>query len=151
MSINHPVFYAVLMIIAGIGIPLMATINTNMGVRLQNPGLATVLLITVALISAVIVALVSPAQMEFSLPKATPKHFYLAGTLFMFYISTISWVAPKFGMGNAIIFVLLGQLISMCVIDHFGLFDAVQFSFNWKRLLGILLMITGIYLIVKRN
>ncbi len=151
MSINNPIFYSILMIFAGIGIPVMAALNSGLGLKLQNPGLATIILVIVALFSAVVVMLVTPGQNVFAIPRSTPFYFYLAGILFIFYISTISWVAPKFGFGNAITFILLGQLISMCVIDHYSLFNAVQYSFSWQRLIGILLMISGIYLIVKKG
>jgi transporter family-2 protein len=33
-------FYAVLMLFAGIGIPIMATLNSGLGVKLQSPALA---------------------------------------------------------------------------------------------------------------
>ena len=151
MSNNNPIFYAVLMIFAGMGIPVMAALNAGLGLKLQNPALATIILVTVALFAAIVVMFVTPGQISISLPRSTPFYFYMAGLLFIFYISTISWVAPKFGFGNAITFILLGQLISMCVIDHYGLFNAVQYAFSWQRLLGILLMISGIYLIVKRS
>ena len=151
MSINSPIFYAILMIFAGMGIPVMAALNAGLGGKLQNPGLATIVLVVVALFAATALMLVT-AGTSFTTPtKSTPVYFYMAGLLFIFYISSISWVAPKFGFGNAITFILLGQLISMCVIDHFSLFNAVQYAFSWKRLLGILLMISGIYLIVKRS
>jgi transporter family-2 protein len=38
----------------------------------------------------------------------------------------MTWVAPKFGVGNAICMVLLGQLISMAIIDHYGLLGALK-------------------------
>jgi transporter family-2 protein len=41
-----------------------------------------------------------------------------------FYVLTITWIAPTFGIGNAVFFVLLGQLVSAALIDHFGLFGA---------------------------
>ena len=147
---NHPVFYAILMIFAGMGIPVMAALNAGLGLKLQNPAFATITLVVVALFAAIVILIVSPGQMPTALPKSTPFYFYMAGLLFIFYISTISWVAPKFGFGNAITFILLGQLISMCVIDHYSLFNAVHYAFSWQRLVGILLMISGIYLIVKR-
>ena len=151
MNINSPIFYAVLMIFAGMGIPVMAALNAGLGGKLQNPALATIVLVIVALFAAIALMFVTAGISFTTPPKSTPMYFHMAGILFMFYISTISWVAPKFGFGNAITFILLGQLVSMCVIDHYSLFNAVQYSFSWKRLLGILLMLSGIYLIVKRN
>ena len=54
-----------------------------------------------------------------------PKHLFLAGLLVAFYVLSITWVAPRFGLGNAIMCVLLGQLISAAVIDQFGLMGAM--------------------------
>jgi transporter family-2 protein len=41
-----------------------------------------------------------------------------------FYVLSITYIAPTFGVGNAVFFVLLGQLVSAAIIDHFGLFGA---------------------------
>ena len=68
----------------------------------------------------------------------------------IFYILSITWVAPKFGVGNAVSFVLLGQIISMVVIDHFGLFGALQHSVSSQRFAGLALMIVGVFLTVRR-
>jgi transporter family-2 protein len=150
MNISNPVFYAIVMILAGTGIPIMAALNAGLGSRIQSPALATIILVVFALLASVVVLFLTPGQITLSLSSSTPIYYYLGGFLFIFYISTISWIAPKFGFANAITFIFIGQIISMCAIDHFGLFNAVQYSFNWQRLLGLLLMISGIFLIVKR-
>ena len=150
MNISNPIFYAVVMILAGTGIPIMAALNAGLGSRIQSPAFATIILVVFALLASVVVLFLTPGPITVSLPSSTPIYYYLGGFLFIFYISTISWIAPKFGFANAITFIFIGQIISMCAIDHFGLFNAVQYSFNWQRLLGLLLMISGIFLIVKR-
>lgn len=151
-SLNHPVFYACLMVVAGIGIPIMAAMNAGLGGKINNPALATVILLSVGLLFSITVFLISPSETTspvFTL--STPIYYYFAGLLFVFYISTITWVAPKFGIGNAVAFVLLGQLISMAVIDHFTLFNAISYPITWRRVIGLILMMTGIYLVVKKN
>ena len=62
----------------------------------------------------------------------------------------MTWVAPKFGVGNAVAFVLLGQLISMALIDHFAWFGAAQHTITAQRLLGLALMTAGVFLSVRR-
>jgi len=44
---------------------------------------------------------------------------------------------------------LLGQLISMSMIDHFGWFGAVQHALTPQRLLGLALMAAGVFLSVR--
>ncbi len=150
-SINHPFFYAIIMIIAGIGIPLMAALNTGLGGKVQNPALATVILLTVGLFASVVVLFISGEEVSSPFRPTIPAYYYLSGFLFVFYISTITWVAPKFGIGNAIAFVLLGQLISMSVIDHFSLINSIHYPLTWQRTIGLLLMMAGVYMVVKRH
>jgi transporter family-2 protein len=50
-----------------------------------------------------------------------------------------------FGVGNAIFFVLLGQLISAGLIDHFGVFGATISPLTLTRSLGIALMGLGVW------
>ena len=138
------------MIVAGFGIPVMATLNASLGNKAQNPALATVILLAVGLVAAICVLIASRDPISSPFNTSTPFYYYFAGLLFVFYISCITWVAPKFGVGNAIAFILLGQLISMTLIDHFSLFNAINYPLTWQRLLGLLLMMGGVYLIVKR-
>ncbi len=58
----------------------------------------------------------------------------------------MTFIAPRFGVGNAIFFVLVGQLISAATIDHFGLFGAMRFPVDAKRIAGIALMVAGVWL-----
>ncbi len=75
-----------------------------------------------------------------------PKHLFLAGCFVAFYVVSITYVAPRFGLGNAIFFVLLGQLLSAAVIDYFGLFNAAETRLNAMRFAGQLVMAAGVWL-----
>tara|TARA_B100000787_G_scaffold6863_1_gene5144 strand:+ start:373 stop:654 length:282 start_codon:yes stop_codon:yes gene_type:complete len=79
----------------------------------------------------------------------TPQHLLLAGILVAFYVLSMTVIAPKFGVGNAIFFVLIGQLLSAATIYHFALFGAQSVALNWPRLSGLLLMATGVLLTQK--
>jgi transporter family-2 protein len=62
----------------------------------------------------------------------------------------MTWVAPRFGVGNAVAFVLLGQLISMALIDHFAWFDAAHYPITLQRVFGLVLMTAGVFFAVRR-
>jgi transporter family-2 protein len=137
--------YAAIMLIAGIGIPVLAALNAALGLRLGSPVSAGVVLFCVALLSASVVWVVSGAP---SMAKAVsaPKHLFLAGVLVAFYVLSITFVAPKFGVGNAVFFVLIGQLISAAAIDHFGLFGAKISPLTLTRAAGISVMALGVWI-----
>lgn len=137
--------YAFIMLLAGIGIPLLAALNAALGVRIGSPAAAALVLFVVAFSSCAVVVLVTgPAAL--GRVMEAPKHLLLAGVLIAFYVLTITYIAPHFGIGNAVFFVLLGQLISAAAIDHFGLFGARVSPLEPSRAIGIGLMAAGIFM-----
>ena len=54
---------------------------------------------------------------------AIPVRFYLGGLFVTFYVLSVTWIAPKVGLENAIFVVLLGQLVAASLIDHLALLD----------------------------
>lgn len=137
--------YALIMLIAGIGIPVLAALNAALGTRLGSPVAAAAILFVVALLSALLVLLFNNPRAVMGVMSA-PKHLLLGGCLVAFYVLTITYVAPKFGVGNAVFFVLLGQLISAAAIDHFGLFGAQISPLSLTRAGGIAVMATGVFI-----
>ena len=147
---NSPFAYALLMLVAGIGIPVMATLNGGLGVRLQSPALAATILFFVALVLAISYLITTEGFPEKIFPANVPVYFYFGGLFVLFYILTITWVAPRFGISNAIAFVLLGQLIAMSLIDHFGLMGVQKFTLSLRRLAGLSVMTVGVFLVLTK-
>lgn len=136
--------YAAVMLVAGIGVPVLAALNAALGVRLGSPTAAAVCLFTVALMgSATVLLITGPASL--STVVSAPRHLFLGGVLIAFYVLSITHIAPHFGVGNAVFFVLLGQLISAAAIDHFGLMGARVEPLNLTRAAGIALMTAGVF------
>lgn len=140
--------YALTMLVAGIGIPLLAALNAALGQHIGNPFATGVVLFGVALSIGVVAALVSDPSALVQVASA-PKHLFLAGVLIAFYVLSITYVAPHFGVGNAVFFVLLGQLISAALIDQFGLFGARVSPISLTRAAGIAVMAVGVWLTQK--
>lgn len=147
---HNTAFYIVLMLIAGLGIPTMAALNAGLGGRLQSPVLAVVILLVIALASALVLLLVTEGVPKTFYVPDTPWYLYMGGVLFVLYIFSVTWVIPHFGVANAIGVVLLGQIIAMCLIDHFGLFGAMKYEVTTGRFAGLLLMAAGLYLVVSQ-
>ena len=140
--------YAITMLAAGIGIPVLAAMNAALGRHLGAPMLAGAILLAVGFLTALVVALITGPGAIVKLASA-PRHLLLAGILVAFYVLSITAIAPKFGVGNAIFFVLIGQLLSAATIDHFGLFGTQPVVLSWSRLGGLLLMAAGVLLTQK--
>lgn len=137
--------HALIMLAAGIGIPVLAALNARLGANIGSPAAAAFVLFIVALSATCVVMLITgPAAL--AQLAGQPWHLFLAGLLVAFYVLSITYVAPHFGVGNAVFFVLLGQLVSAAMIDHFGLFGASQSPLTLMRAGGILVMAGGVAL-----
>lgn len=147
---NGPYIYAIIMLLAGLGIPVMAALNSSLGSKLQSPILAATILFTVAFLTALLVLSVTDGLPKNSPEKPIPWYLFFGGVLIIFYVLSITWIAPRFGITNAISFVLLGQLIAMTIIDHYGFVNMPQYSITRQRVLGLILMATGVLLVVNR-
>lgn len=136
---------ALIMLAAGIGIPVLAALNAQLGRVIGAPAAASVVLFAVAFLTALVVAIITGPGAIAKVATA-PKHLLLAGVLIAFYVLSITYIAPTFGIGNAVFFVLLGQLISAAIIDHFALFGAAQSPLTAMRAFGIAMMACGVFL-----
>ena len=137
--------YALIMLLAGIGIPILAALNAALGTRIGNPAAAATVLFLVALVASGLAFAVTGGH-GLERVAAAPRHLFLGGVLVAFYVLSITYIAPHFGVGNAVFFVLLGQLISAAAIDHFGLFGAQVTALSGARMGGIALMAAGVWL-----
>ncbi|PHZ86501.1 DMT family transporter [Paremcibacter congregatus] len=150
MSFWNTIFYVLLMCLAGMGIPIMATLNSSLGIKFESPALATTILFAVGVMASSGYLFISGSMPTSPFQQPIPIIFYCGGLFVVFYILSITRVAPKFGIGNTISIVLLGQLISMTIIDHYGLLGAPQNSISIQRIGGLFFMIVGVYLTVRR-
>lgn len=147
---NPSIILVILALLAGVMIPFQSAMNAQLGKALQSPYYSSLVVFIVAALGISIYILAS----RFVLPTTTqftsaPKWSYLGGVLGGTYILLIVITAPKLGIGNVTVMVLLGQVLAAVIIDQFGLLGATIHHINWQRLVGVALLIIGVYLIKK--
>ena len=128
----------------------MAALNSGLGAKLHSPTLATTILFFVGGAISLALFFLTGGMPKSVSQESIPLYFYFGGIFVTTYILGITWVAPRFGISNAISFVLLGQLISMVIIDHFGLLGAQYNPVTMQRILGLVFMVVGVFLTVRR-
>ncbi len=123
--------YITLSTLGGILIPIMAALSGGLGRTLDNPWVAAAIVSAGAFATVLAFTLITgSANVSWdALRQARPMQL-LAGLGFAFYLLSITWVGPRFGIGNAIMFVLGGQIVSSALIDHFGLLDRLVVESN---------------------
>jgi len=140
---------AALMFLTGIGIPMMAAFNAGLGQQLGSPIAATFVLFVVGVVLAGVILLATNSVPDISRFGFDRPYVYFGAVFILFYALSITWAAPRIGVGNAVFFVLLGQLVMAAAIDHFGLWGAIKSEITARRVSGIVLMAIGVYLAKK--
>jgi transporter family-2 protein len=69
---------------------------------------------------------------------------YAGGVIVGFYISSITFLAPRFGVGNAILFAVTAQLLTSASIDHFALAGATLRPLTTMRAVGLFIVVVGV-------
>ncbi len=141
---------AALMFLTGVGIPVLATFNAALGQQLGSPAAATFVLFVVGAIASGIVLMVAGGLPDAGRFTFERPDLYFAALFMLFYALSITWAAPRIGLGNAVFFVLLGQIVAAATIDHFGLWGAVKSELTGRRIAGIAVMALGVYLARKQ-
>lgn len=139
---------AIVLFVAGAGIPMMAALNSGLGIRLGNPAPAAFVLFLLATIVSFLIVLANPLPTRAEI-SSVPVYFYFGGLFVVFYVLAMTWIAPRFGIGNAIVVVLFGQLVAAAIIDHFALLGALKAPITPTRAVGIGLVLLGIFLARK--
>lgn len=143
-------FYLALVLLAGLGVPLQTASNSALGKQLGSPWHST---LAVFVIGAILVAMVFMAH-RYSLPNSSvisgaPWWSWLGAPLGVAYIFILIIAAPRLGMSTAVGIVIVGQLLGSVLIDHFGWLGFPVHQINWKRALGVLLLLSGVWLVKK--
>ena len=145
-------FLALLALVAGALIPVQAAANAALSKSLTGGVVASALTLfavagTVALAAVAITRTPLPSWNEF---RAAPIWSFVGGAIVATYVLTITFLAPRIGVGTAIACIVTGQILAALTIDHFGLMRSLQVPINASRALGGVLMIVGAFLALRR-
>ena len=81
--------------------------------------------------------------------QTLPWYMLFAGIFGLILYQTISVTLPRLGSTMMITLVIIGQLMTGMVIDHFGLMGVVVRPIDLPRILGLIVLLAGGYLISR--
>ncbi|HXC20426.1 MAG TPA: DMT family transporter [Steroidobacteraceae bacterium] len=141
------VSYALWAFAAGALIPLMAILNAGLARGVGGPIQAAVILFATGLVASLLVAATAAVRIpQLSAIAGIAPAQYAGGVIVAFYVLSITFLAPRFGVGNAILFAVTAQLFSSAVIDHFALAGAALRPLTTLRVVGLTIVISGVVL-----
>ena len=137
--------YALWAVMAGAFIPVMAVLNARLGKALGAPIHAVFVLFAVGLVATGAASLILTRRLPVpaALAVVAPANF-VGGLIVAFYILSITMLATRFGVGNAILFAMTAQIVTSAAIDHFGLFGMTLRPMTIVRAAGMAVLLVGL-------
>ncbi|MEL6656845.1 MAG: DMT family transporter [Bacteroidota bacterium] len=139
----------VLSFIVGIMVVIQGGLNAKLGVLLKNPLLATSAMFIVSTCFTAIAILLTVKQLpSVHQLKAVPLYLWFTGAAFSFAaVSLFYFLIPKLGISTAVAFGLFGQIFFSTVAAHYGWFGLPVEPIAKQKILGVMAMILGLFLI----
>lgn len=148
---KNDLFYLLLALWTGALIPVQAATNTAFSKSVGSASATGLMVFIVALASMIVFAMITRPTIPDRQQLATvPLYSYLGGIIVATYVVMITILVPKIGVGTAIGLIVTGQIFCAVAIDHFGLFNVVIRTITFTRFVGMLLMIAGVYLVMRK-
>jgi transporter family-2 protein len=141
-------FAAILALLAGVGLPTQAGINTQLALWTRSSISAALISFAVGTLalSIVIVTTATPLP-PWSSAATLPWWIWSGGLLGAFFVAASTFIAPQLGATTMLALILTGQIVASVLLDHFGLLGYPLHPLNLQRSLGLLLLIAGVVLI----
>ena len=80
---------------------------------------------------------------------AVPWYALGAGVVGLVIVGTIGYTIPRLGLTRAFTVIIAAQLIVAALLDHFGWLGAMSRPLDWSRLLGIGILVLGVWLTTR--
>ena len=141
---------AVLALAAGLTAAAQVAIFARFGDRVGTfPAVAFSCLVT-AVVAALVLLVATRSLGGYATAAAAPRWMWLGAVGGTFIVITITWAAPRIGTFATLALIIAGQLALGTIIDRFGLFGLQQIPLTPYRIAGIILLVTGALLALKR-
>lgn len=133
----------------GIMVVIQGGLNARLGILLNNTLLAT----SATLVMSASLTLLAVFMTVRQLPnlgqlQSVPTYMWFTGGALSFLAVTLFYyIIPRTGIATAVIFGLSGQIIFAAIAGHFGWFGMPVEPITFKKILGMMVMTSGIILI----
>jgi len=137
-------------LLIGMGVVIQSGANTQISQILGNPFIAGLISFTMGAICLLIINIVM--RSDFSVLSAqnvsqTRWWMWLGGLMGAFFITSVILIAPKIGPTQLFGLIIASQLTFSVVVDHYGWLGFQAQPVNIKKLIGVLFLMLGTFLI----
>ncbi len=138
----------ILMVIGGVAVAVQPSINARLA---EKTGFLQAATVSFA-VGTLILILISLMNGQGSFRRITEADWWqLTGGLFGAFFVTMTIVGvPRIGVTAVLALTIVSQLIAGLAMDHYGVFGMRGIPVDFKRMMGVVLLLIGVFLICRR-
>lgn len=145
------IFFYLLPVFAGIAITVQSGINSQLRSAIQHPVMAAFISFIVGTVALAVLLIFSKSALPELAQYSTAKWYQYSGGLLGAFVVTVTLIAvAQIGAANMFVLIIAGQLTTAVLMDHFGVLGMRENPVNLQKLIGILLVVAGAYIVNKK-
>lgn len=134
----------------GFAMTIQTAINTQLREQLNAPLQAALLSFFVGTIVLVVLVILQPVpKPSLTQLMGLPWYLWMGGFLGVYAISISIFTAPQLGFLTFSGLVIFGQIVMSMVLDHFGWLGVEKTPLHWQRIVGAMIIFTGVMLTLQ--
>ena len=135
--------YFILAFSMGLIMSIYLPMNSSVAKYLGSAVTANVTFFMVALLTSVLILLLSGQFTAVHHLKDVPAFLYLTGFISAFVVLGTTFLIPHIGARKFFILLIAGQIVMAIVVSHFGILESPKDPINIKKILGAVFVLTG--------
>lgn len=134
----------------GIGLAMQTAVNSQLRKFVESPFTASMVSFIVGTVFLTLAMIFSGTPLTIPLTVITnlPVWIWFGGMFGVIGLTTSILLFPKIGSIQASVMPILGMIVMGMLIDNFGWFHSFEQPFTSNRLIGVILLLIGIFLTV---
>jgi transporter family-2 protein len=152
--LNSAIFIGALgALLTGIAISIQSTISSRAGALIGDVRTGLLTNFIGGLIAGILVLVLLPREgiQQWKVSGSILSFIALSGLLGIFIITGISFSLQRTGVAAGLASIILGQLILSVVIDRLGIGAAGVIQMSPERIIGLIVIAGGVYLLLPRT
>lgn len=138
-------------VLCGVTIAVQAIVNGQLRVAIGSPLVAAFIsFATGTLLLLLLMAITRPPLPSLSTLQQVSWSKWTGGALGVFFVTAVIISIQKIPAASMFALIITSQFITALLIDHYGWMGAIQSPVTGLKIAGVLLLITGAYLVIRK-
>ncbi len=146
------ILYLSLPFVVGVALTAQAVINGQLRTAINSPVMATLISFLVGTVFLIgIMLIINQKIPTLSELTAIAWYKYTGGIMGAFIVLAIILSIQTINPSTLFALIVTGQLLTALLLEHFALLGVRPSPINWTKIMGVILLVAGVFLINQKK